>query len=50
MIHAIYLSVIAALLFWIIRKHRKKSKSDRVLRSDADTLRRIANEIYEVTR
>lgn len=50
MLHAIYLSIIAALVAYVIRLKRIYGVDRKKLRRHADTLQRIAGEIYDITK
>ena len=50
MIHAIYLTIIIALVAYVMRIKRIHGRSRPTLRRHADTLQRIAGELYEITK
>lgn len=50
MLHAIYLTIIAALTVYALRLRRRYMRSRAPLRRHADALQRIAGEIYEITK
>jgi len=50
MVHAIYLAIIAALVAYVVRLKRTRGGDRKKLRRHADTLQRIAGELYEITK
>ena len=50
MVHAIYLTIIVALVAYVIRLKRTRGGDRKKLRRHADTLQRIAGEIYDITK
>lgn len=50
MVHAIYLSIIAALAVYMVLLKLAHARLRAPLRRHADALQRIAGEIYEITK
>lgn len=50
MAHAIYITIIVAIVAYVIRLKLTRGGDNKKLRRHADTLQRIAGELYEITK